>query len=193
VFPTFYEAFKKLYKMIRKAVKEGYSWQMLETSNFIEVRHKSIAIPTAIFSWYHARDAAYYLGIMKAQVLVPFKSLVGNPEEVFKMALVKLIAVETKLFQKTQELINKENPEWAEPCEKEIQKFLKAKENPLPGIAKEMGLDKATFKELFPEMNYLNMAAVGLISAHEAGLRAVTLTELLKKHYEKAQKETVIK
>jgi len=66
VYPTFIEAYTELFKRIKAAVDEGTSYQMLETTNWIEHEVKGPGGPTVcVLDFYRARDLAYIIGLME--------------------------------------------------------------------------------------------------------------------------------
>jgi hypothetical protein len=58
-YPNFKEAFIKLYSLVNESIKEGTSWQALETMHWIED-------PNSLFPlfFYEARDRAHKIGLL---------------------------------------------------------------------------------------------------------------------------------
>lgn len=57
---TFEEAFADLYYMVKESIKEGTSWQVLETMHWIEDTN----LPRKPIMFYDARDRACDMGIL---------------------------------------------------------------------------------------------------------------------------------
>lgn len=58
-YPNFKEAFIQLYFKVKESIKEGTSWQALETMHWIEEPNK-----TAPILFYEARDRAHKMGLL---------------------------------------------------------------------------------------------------------------------------------
>lgn len=101
-YPTFYEAFKAFYEAVKASIKEGTSYQALETACWIEHNNEPLYL-------YQARDLAYKLGILKGegdlQEVPPDQQI---PPEVFEAFWelvqlgndIQLLEELTKLFEK---------------------------------------------------------------------------------------------
>jgi len=58
-YPNFKEAFIRLYLLVKESIKEGTSWQVLETMHWIEEPNN-----TRPLLFYEARDKAYQMGLL---------------------------------------------------------------------------------------------------------------------------------
>jgi hypothetical protein len=72
IYLNFVDAFTEMYKRVRKCLEEGYSWQALETMNWIEVTNEEDVI-VSVMEFYNARDFACNIGLLTNGKLTPEK------------------------------------------------------------------------------------------------------------------------
>jgi hypothetical protein len=58
-YPSFKEAFIRLYLLVKESMKEGTSWQVLETMHWIEEPNSNQPL-----LFYDARDRAHKIGLL---------------------------------------------------------------------------------------------------------------------------------
>lgn len=79
-YSNFIDAFTEMYNQIKKFMTEGYSWQALETTNWIEITDDKSEIMVGVMDFYHARDYACKIGLLTNGKLTPEN--VKNKEEI---------------------------------------------------------------------------------------------------------------
>lgn len=100
-FTTFTEAFTTFFNAVRALVNKGTSYQMLDTSCWIE-RGRPSGVQSMLgcgaLDWYGSRDLAYSLGIMKDG------KLIDPCPEVDDARAQRVFRYGTKLLREAQEL-----------------------------------------------------------------------------------------
>jgi len=80
-YPSFVDAFTEMYKQVKKCLEEGYSWQALETMNWIEITNEEDVI-VSVMEFYDAKDFACNIGLLTDGKLTPEKILNAGALEI---------------------------------------------------------------------------------------------------------------
>lgn len=107
-FTTFYEAYAEMYKLTKQRVKKGYTHQVLETANWIDIVVDVQEIPIVRFMFYDAKDSAHFLGLMKGTELVPFDKIPSNSEKRMRDFIEFFLIVESESLEYLRENLGEE-------------------------------------------------------------------------------------